>query len=210
MRLIQYCCLILALLTSIAAYGFNEKLLLGKISGQRYTAAKSLFSVEIPFDIHKHNHDNVQIQETVNGTVSNVTFSHKLPDRPLYRMEVATVLPGRERENTFEDAAYETLGWYQKQIEHTLESKITMLDDREMRFNNRQTIFNLFKIPEPKTDYTLYHVFYLSDYQSHVGFCWASFAIEHPTSANENQVIQGQWPEMKRIKDFCSSLKIGS
>ena len=131
MRLVKYCCLIITLTISITAYGINEKLLLGKINGQRYTSLEKRFSVDIPFELNERNRNDLEIRETTNAAISKVTFSHKLPYRPVYRMEIASVTPSRARENPFEDAAYETLDWYKNLIERSFRTSITMLDDRE-------------------------------------------------------------------------------
>jgi hypothetical protein len=191
-------------------YAFDAGLLAGTIEGQRYTAVKNRFSVEIPYLLDERTRDQILIKERTNAALSNVTISHSLPYRPVFRMEIAKVAAESEREKPFELAAYETISWYQRLIESSFKSSITMLDDKVTTFENRPSVFNLFRIIDPQTAYSQYHVFYLTDYSSHIGFCWVNFTIKKSSKEIESKLLSGDWPLIPRIEQFCRSLKIGS
>ena len=167
MRLVKYCCLIITLTISITAYGINEKLLLGKINGQRYTSLEKRFSVDIPFELNERNRNDLEIRETTNAAISKVTFSHKLPYRPVYRMEIASVTPSRARENPFEDAAYETLDWYKNLIEHFEQVSLCSTTGKSSLITVRQfTIFSRFAIPKRITRSTTFSICLITSHMS--------------------------------------------
>jgi len=190
------------------ASALDESKLIGKIDVDRYQAVENLFSVQLPFDITARTREQIQIQERTNSTTTTVAFSHSLPNRPVYRMEITNVPASEVRLRKFINAAYDTLAYYQRAIEQALKSPLKMLDDAIISYQKKQTLKHLFKINTPQPDLVQYHVMYLSDFGEKIMLCWVNFTVSNPDKTVDAAVLDGSFAKMQKADKFCQSLRL--
>lgn len=186
----------------------EKQSLIGKIEEQRYTAIENIFSVALPFEISEKTRNQVKIHDRSNGLTTAVAFSHTLPNRPVYRMEVTQVAKQGERRKPFLQAAYDTLGYYQRAVESGMQSSLTMLDDNEIKYLGKDTLKHIFRIKPANQDYTQYHIMYMSDYNEKIAFCWVNFTVATQGDEFDSKILEGNFPKAELAEDFCRSLRL--
>jgi len=184
--------------------------LIGQYNKGFYTSPRDSFSITLPVRLDNDKDDVQNIQERLTRSSTLLAIPSNLSDST-YRAEIKQVSKIKDKKNdvaNFALASRKAIDYYRRLTLRTFRGPLVELHYQQFKHRGFNAVHAIYKKFAANDEGPRYHLYYLIDFGSHIGFFWTDIGLEKENLELEDNIIEASSGPALKTYNFFSSLKL--